>query len=271
MTAYITVTNQKGGVGKTSLAIHIAAYAHGIGKKTLLVDMDSQCSSTLVATGSMKMEHSYTAADLWDDEKPTITPVQSRFGFDILPGSPSVTEANKQPLATGIDALQRLQSLDYDLIVFDTPPAPGVLQYAPLCMGGLLVCPIIPDMLAVKGLVDIAKVHKAITTQTIGGRPPVDLELLLVINFRKLMSKTQEVVCKALRESAYGKYFVKEELTDRELVKLSQRQAKPVWQLNREDSASKLWASVCSQAVRKALAMQPQQSQSTTMEEAANG
>jgi len=51
MTRFIAVANQKGGVGKTSIAAHLACFAHETDRRTLLVDLDQQGSATLLCSG----------------------------------------------------------------------------------------------------------------------------------------------------------------------------------------------------------------------------
>ncbi|MGC9217069.1 ParA family protein, partial [Acidithiobacillus sp.] len=70
MTNYIAVANQKGGVGKTSIAAHIACAAHESGQHTLLVDLDQQGSATLLCSGDgakHRVPPPGTVMDLWDD------------------------------------------------------------------------------------------------------------------------------------------------------------------------------------------------------------
>ncbi|MDD3760960.1 MAG: ParA family protein [Acidithiobacillus sp.] len=252
MTKCITVTNQKGGVGKTALSVHIAQFAaKAMGMKTLLVDLDGQQNSSFAATGKSSFEH--TVIELWDGEAEIPAGISTRFDFDLLPGPAA-------PDATGIDeeetrsresgkssspakvALSRLLTTEYDLIVFDTPPAPGPRQIAPLGLGGLLLAPIEPDIAAFQGITTLYKLYQRVAAGT-------DLQLKLVINKRILNSANQTQVIQALRGSVIGKYMMMEELTSRVLVQNAMREGKAIWDVDRKDPLSAILAQVCKKCV----------------------
>ncbi|PZD80195.1 ParA family protein, partial [Acidithiobacillus ferrooxidans] len=146
MPQIITVTNQKGGVGKTALAVHIAAYASmAAKKKTLLVDMDGQRNATFITTGE-QYGRGKSVLELWDGDT-RLEFQDTRFGdLQILPGHQHVHLVEKQGLKSGQEAMSRLLDIDFDVVVIDTPPAAGVQQLAPLYLGGLLVAPVEPDL-----------------------------------------------------------------------------------------------------------------------------
>ncbi|BBF66478.1 ParA family protein [Acidithiobacillus ferridurans] len=236
----ITVTNQKGGVGKTSLAVHIAAYAAmAARKKTLLVDMDGQRNATFITTGEPHTpEGGPSIIELWDeDAEPGF--LDTRFGnLKILPGHQHANLVEKQGLRTGQAAMSRLLKMDFDVVVIDTPPAAGVLQQAPLYLGGLLAAPVEPDLLALQGLTSLLKVWREISSQ-------VDLGLSLVINKRVLNSTNQQMVVDAITKSGFGQHVLPVHLTNRQLVSNALKQGMPVWKLDPKDAAAAKWAMAC--------------------------
>lgn len=238
MPQIITVTNQKGGVGKTALAVHIAAYASMVAKKkTLIVDMDSQRNCTFIATGKQEAIRS-SVLDLWDEDA-VLQFGDTRFGdLQILPGNHHVGLIEKQGLRVGVDAMRRLLDTDFDVIVIDTPPAAGVQQLSPLYLGGLLVAPVEPDLLALQGLTSLLKIWKAISAE-------VELGLSLVINKRVLNSTNQQMVVDTIEKSGFGQYVLPVHLTNRQIVSNAMKHGMPVWKLDPKDVAAAKWAMAC--------------------------
>src|SRR4029453_9383836 len=122
----IAVANRKGGVGKSSVTTHLAAALGIRGARVLVVDMDSQASTT-----SMLLEH-------LDDDAPTTTQLllgqaklesiiqaSTREGVDVAPAWGELTRAQFAIAGkTGRETILRraLRDVDYDLAVIDTAP-----------------------------------------------------------------------------------------------------------------------------------------------------
>lgn len=239
MTNFIAVANQKGGVGKTSIAAHLACLAHETGKNTLLVDLDQQGSATLLCSGDGNRHRTRngTVLDLWDDGLEKLNIQESLFGFDYLQASEAL-DAVDDDLEAARKALMKLADYGYDTIIVDCPPAPGVRQIAPLLIADRQVVPITADALGTQGLVGVLMQHQK---QILPHNPELDLRIL--VNLHKATSATQKAVIEQLRGHLGGK-LLEQILTDREAVKHALRAGKPVWAVTKEPFGE-TWREAC--------------------------
>lgn len=157
MIMILTITNTKGGVGKTTTAINLAAGYAGRNRRTLLVDLDPQAHATRCFlreapekdVGDFIMEkpsqayRAITGTDYPD--------------LDIVPAAARVTETSEL-LSTRIRREERLSRAletlraDYREIILDCPPPLGILTYNAIIAADLLLVPVQPGMGAVNGL-----------------------------------------------------------------------------------------------------------------------
>lgn len=235
----IVIGNQKGGVGKTTLALNIAGLAVEQGKKTLLVDLDTQGSTTYAVLNEITTtDESAQAVSLWDCDQ-VIKPIVSKeWKFDLLAASKNLAAVDNLSLDESIAALSRLTEYDvYDVVVFDTPPADGMRQIAPLLSAACLVIPVEPDIYAVSGLsqmLALADSVKAVNRK---------LVTRILINRLNKTARSQADIVLSLRESL-GSELMEISLTAREFVRHARDHKTTVWQYAKNPVAQD-WLTTC--------------------------
>ena len=158
MAKAIAVCNQKGGVGKTTTAVNLSAYLALLGKKTLLVDLDSQGNATVSSCGaqnrSMKTVYDALVEGVSLDQ--LIVP-SSVSGMDVVPSSIDLAGADLRiaDLPERDTILRRLcepMASRYDAIVFDCPPSLGLVSVNALVASDYVLIPVQCEYFALEGL-----------------------------------------------------------------------------------------------------------------------
>ncbi|WP_234554113.1 chromosome-partitioning ATPase Soj [Thermus caliditerrae] len=143
----IALVNQKGGVGKTTTAINLAAYLARMGKRVLLVDLDPQMN----ATSGLGLRPERGVYQLLQGE-PLETLVQQVDSFHLLPATPELVGATVELAEMPLTLAQTLGDEAYDLTLLDVPPSLSPLTLNALAAAHGVVVPVQAEYYALEGV-----------------------------------------------------------------------------------------------------------------------
>lgn len=156
----ITITNQKGGVGKTTTALMLATGLVNKGFKVLAVDLDPQTNFTFTAgvkPDDIETDVYQLFKQVGKREILSLKAVyKSPLGFDLLPGSLGLAGADMEFIRAGREYIMQeiLEPLkeNYDFCIIDTPPTLGILTLNALTTSNKIIVPMETAIYALQGL-----------------------------------------------------------------------------------------------------------------------
>ncbi len=193
----VSIFNQKGGVGKTTTCVNLAAALGAKGKKTLLVDVDPQGNSTS-GVGIDKAEIEYSTYDILINKVPARgIMIETDFkNLSLLPANMNLAGAELE-LAETEDRFYALKKaiaplvVDFDYIIIDCPPSLGLLSLNALTASDTVIVPLQCEYYALEGLSQLLSTVRTVKQHY---NEHLELEGVIYTMYDSRLRLTQQVI-----------------------------------------------------------------------------
>ncbi len=196
MARILAVANQKGGVGKTTTSINLAAGLSRAGKRVLLIDLDPQGNATMGSGVDKRGSHATVYEVLLGEcDLPSARIHCENGGFDLVPANQELAGAEIELVGLERrenrlkDALAAVDS-EYDYILIDCPPALNLLTVNGLTAAHAVMIPMQCEYYALEGLSDLVQTIKKVRSHL---NPSLEIEGLLRTMYDPRNTLSQQV------------------------------------------------------------------------------
>ena len=195
MAKILAIANQKGGVGKTTTSVNLAACLAELGQRVLMVDLDPQGNAT-TGCGVLKREALPTVYQgLIGAASLALATLKTEFSFDILPSNRELAGAEVELIEINRREFRLRELLLsggdlYDFVIIDCPPALNMLTVNGLVAADAVMIPMQCEYYALEGLTDLVSTLRKIRANL---NPRLQIEGLLRTMFDPRSTLTQQV------------------------------------------------------------------------------
>ena len=181
MTRILAVANQKGGVGKTTTSINLAASLAMAGRRVLLIDLDPQGNATMGSGVDKRLAVATVYHVLLGIRTLADVRVKASANFDLVPANRELAGAEVELIELPErerrlkEAVRQIQH-EYDFVLIDCPPALNLLTVNGLCAAQAVMIPMQCEYYALEGLSDLVQTIKKVRVSL---NPGLEIEGLL--------------------------------------------------------------------------------------------